>query len=350
MTLLAGDVGGTKTLLALCEDDGQVLCKQRYASQKHPNLESMVAQFLDSIGERTRPDRFALGVAGPVASFGAEQYSDITNLSYRISSTSLSARFGFSQVRLVNDFYAVAVAVAAVARGATLPGLTITPLNPSAGAVIGAPIAVLGAGTGLGEALIAFHEAEPVILPTEGGHTDFAPHDEIDLALWRRLAQRFPDHISQERLICGSGIVTLYEFFCDKYPAQVSPQVTDELTRASDRAEVISRHALMRTDELCELAMARFVILYGAEAGNLALKSLARGGVYLAGGIAAKNLALFQDGIFMDSFVNKGRFAGLLRSIPVYVIACEEIGLFGAAQLGVQQLRDSQRQAQKDRQ
>ena len=98
------------------------------------------------------------------------------------------------------------------------------------------------------------------------------------------------------------------------------------------------------------MAMARFVILYGAEAGNLALKSLARGGVYLAGGIAAKNLALFQNGIFLDSFVNKGRFAGLLRSIPVYVIACEEIGLFGAAQLGVQLLRDSQRQAQKDRQ
>ncbi len=233
-------------------------------------------------------------------------------------------------MRLVNDFYAVAAAVAVLARGGSFAGLSLAGLNPAAQAEPGAPIAVLGAGTGLGEALIAFSGDVPVILPTEGGHSDFAPHDELELSLWRYLARRHPDHVSQERLVCGPGIATLYSFFRDENLVQESPSVAAELASSDDPAKVISRHALAKSDPLCEAVMARFVMLYGAEAGNLALKSLARGGVYLAGGIAAKNLPLFASGLFLSHFVAKGRFAKLLSTIPVFVVQGEDIGLYGA--------------------
>lgn len=330
MTILAGDLGGTKTLLALCDDDGQRLVSQRFASAAYPDFESLVAAFLAAHSSYPSPRRFALGVAGPVIDVGSHQTCDITNLPYRVSGAALAQRFGFASVRLINDFYAVALAIAQVAQGTSLPGLTLTPLNPAAQPIPRAPIAVLGAGTGLGEALIAFHGDQPVILPTEGGHSDFAPHDEEELALWRFLSQRFPDHISQERVVCGPGIVTLYEFFCQQAQTPHSPQIQAEIARASDPAQVISAHAMHKSDPLCQRVMQRFVMLYGAEAGNLALKSLARGGVYLAGGIAAKILPLLTDGLFLSHFANKGRFAALLRSIPVYVVDCAEIGLFGA--------------------
>lgn len=330
MTILAGDLGGTKTLLALCDDSGTVLHKQRFASMGYPDLESMIAEFLASHSSLPMPRRAAIGVAGPVVEMGTHQESDITNLHYRLSGQRLAERFGFSAVRLLNDFYAVAVAIAQVAQGHSFAGLVLHSLQPGAVAVQGAPIAVLGAGTGLGEALIAFHGEVPIILPTEGGHTDFAPHDETELSLWRFLARRFPDHISQERLVCGSGIVTLYEFFKEEFPDLESPQVAAEIARSADAAQVISHHALLQTDRLCERVLERFVMLYGAEAGNLALKSLARGGVYLAGGIAAKNLSLFTDGRFVSHFARKGRFSALLQSIPIHVVQCEEIGLLGA--------------------
>lgn len=330
MTILAGDLGGTKTLLALCDEAGAILVSQRFASAAYPDFESLVAEFLAAHSTHPVPRRMALGVAGPVLDSGPHQLCDITNLHYRISGKSLAERFGFASVRLINDFYAVALAVAQVAQGHTLPGLTLHPINPSAQPVSRAPLAVLGAGTGLGEALVAFHGDQPVVLSTEGGHTDFAPHDEVELALWRFVAARFPDHVSQERLVCGPGIVTMYEFFCQQGLTPHSPQVSAEIRSASDPAQVISRHALQQTDPLCQQVMERFVMLYGAEAGNLALKSLSRGGVYLAGGIAAKILPLLQDGLFLLHFAKKGRFSALLRSIPVYVVDCAEIGLTGA--------------------
>lgn len=330
MTLLAGDLGGTKTLLALFDDDGAVLHKQRFASQQHRDFASMVSAFLSTIPPAQHPQVMALGVAGPVVKADGGETCEITNLPYRIDGRDIASRFGFRSVRLLNDFYAVAAAISVIARGGRFPGLSLVPLNPSAQAEAGAPIAVLGAGTGLGEALIAFHGDEPVILPTEGGHTDFAPHDELELALWRYLCRRHPDHVSQERLVCGPGIATLYSFFRDEQLAKESPEVAEELLRSDDPARVISQHALAQTDPLCVMVMERFVMLYGAEAGNLALKSLARGGVYLAGGIAAKNLPLFVSGLFLSHFVRKGRFAGLLSSIPVSVVQGEEIGLYGA--------------------
>lgn len=330
MTLLAGDLGGTKTLLALFDDEGQELKKQRFASQQYPDFDAMVSAFLATVPPEWMPQGMALGVAGPVANVEGGETCDVTNLHYRIDGRAVKSRFGFSSVRLVNDFYAVAAAVSVLARGGSFPGLTLTALQALAQAEPGAPIAVLGAGTGLGEALIAFSDGRPVILPTEGGHSDFAPHDELELALWRYLARRHPDHISQERLVCGPGIATLYSFFRDENVVKESAQVAAEIAKSDDPAKVISQHALAKTDPLCEAVMQRFVMLYGAEAGNLALKSLARGGVYLAGGIAAKNLPLFTSGLFLSHFVAKGRFAKLLSTIPVFVVQGEDIGLYGA--------------------
>lgn len=330
MTILAGDLGGTKTLLALYDDAGQLLVRQRFASSAYPDFESLVAEFLATHAAHPPPRRLALGVAGPVIDVGSHQICDITNLPYRVSGASLAQRFGFASVRLINDFYAVALAVAQVARGASLPGLTLIPLNPRAQPVPRATIAVLGAGTGLGEALVAFHGDQPVIVPTEGGHSDFAPHDDVELALWRFLSARHPDHVSQERVVCGPGIVTLYEFFGQQGQVPHSPQIQAAIAHASDPAQAIAHYAEQRADPLCQRVMERFVMLYGAEAGNLALKSLARGGVYLAGGIAAKILPLLTDGLFLSHFAKKGRFAALLQSIPVYVVDCADIGLSGA--------------------
>lgn len=343
MTLLAGDLGGTKTLLALCADDGTQLATSRYDSQAHDSLGAMVQDFLQAqaalLREHGAPRRAAFGVAGPITELPeGGQRAQITNLRYSIETESLAATCGLGRVRLCNDFYAVAYAVAQAARspssGAAAARLELLPLNPAGQPAPRGAVAVLGAGTGMGQALIARSVDPPAILPTEGGHSDFAPRDELEADLLRFLVRRFPEHVSVERVLCGAGLVLLYEFFRERGTAPEQPGVRDAIERAAgDAPAVISRHALARTDALCDAALDRFVQLYGAEAGNLALKSLATGGVYLAGGIAAKILPRMTDGVFLQHFTRKGRFSELLRSIPIFLIQEDESGLFGAALL-----------------
>lgn len=332
MTYLIGDLGGTKTLLALFSEKGEVLCKQRFASRDFPDCESMVDAFLSEIPIHSFPSVALIAVAGPVAVDALGDSSDITNLPYGIRAHALVEQFGFSVVRLVNDFCAVAQAVAALAMGVSFPGITLHSLNPSAQPEKGAPLAILGAGTGLGEAIVAFEKESPVILSTEGGHADFAPQDELELSLFRSLLRKYPDHVSVERVVCGSGIVTLYDFLRDEGIVQETESVARVMAQTKDPAQVISAHALKKSDLLCELAFDRFVRLYAAEAGNLALKTLARGGVYLAGGIAAKNVPLFEEGRFLSHFVRKGRFTKLLSSFPIFITLGDDLGLFGAFQ------------------
>ena len=343
MTLLAGDLGGTKTLLALCQNDGTLLYSQRLSSQAFPSLDEMVAAFLAAPEGQgwDRPSKAAFGVAGPVTEIPASgsaaepshQRAHITNLHYHIDTQTLAQRAGLSRVRLCNDFYAVALAIAQAATpGANTAIFDLVALNPSAQASPHGTVAVLGAGTGMGQALIARSVQPAVILPTEGGHSDFAARDEVELALLRFLLKRHPDHVSVERVLCGAGLVMLYEFFCSHEPAQENPAVTAAIAAAGGSgAAVISQQALADTDALCSLALQRFVMLYGAEASNLALKSLATGGVYLAGGIAAKILPKMTDGVFMQNFVRKGRFSALCQQLPVYIVKNPDIGLFGAA-------------------
>ena len=343
MTLLAGDLGGTKTLLALCSSDGEPRVSRRYDSRAFDGLLPMVRAFLAEIDAEVRahgaPRRAAFGVAGPITEIvesrgGAQraQKAQITNLSYAIETASLKEGLGLEKVRLVNDFYAVASAVAAAASGDL--GLELLALNPEARAERTGAVAVLGAGTGMGQALIARCVEPPVILPTEGGHSDFAPRNELEADLLRFLLRRFPEHVSVERVLCGAGLRLLYEFFRERGEVPEQPAVRAEIeAQGTDAPAVISRHGLAKSDGLCDLALDLFVQLYGAEAGNLALKSLATGGVYLAGGIAARILPRMTDGTFLRHFRQKGRFSGLLAGFPVFVVKDPAAGLRGAAHI-----------------
>lgn len=344
-TVLAADVGGTKTLLGLFRDGGELLHKERFDSAAFSNVTDMVTEFLSrpEVKQHPRPVRAALGVAGPVRDAGTgpdgtpQQRAQITNLPYAIETAALTQGCGLTRVGLYNDFYVIAAAVAQIASGAH-DDSEIVALNPDAQADPRGAIAILGAGTGLGEALIARSGPAPVILPTEGGHTDFAPRDEVEIGLLRFMQRRHPDHVSVERVVCGAGLLALYEYLRESGAAPESPEVAEELQRASgsDDPAVVSKYGLTKKDALCALALERFVMLYGAEAGNLALKSLATGGVYLAGGIAAKILPAMTSGVFIEHFTRKGRFAPLLRRIPVYLLKSADIGLIGAARLAAQ--------------
>lgn len=337
MTLLAGDLGGTKTLLALCSADGEPRVSRRYDSRAFDGLLPMVQAFLAESEAEVRahgaPRRAVFGVAGPITELGGgAQRAQITNLSYAIETAPLVEELGIEAVRLVNDFYAVASAVSAAASGAG--ALELVALNPAARAERQGAVAVLGAGTGMGQALIARSVEPPVILPTEGGHSDFAPRNELEADLLLFLLRRFPEHVSVERVLCGAGLVLLYEFFRERGERPEQPAVRAEIeAQGTDAPAVISRHGLAKSDGLCDLALDRFVQLYGAEAGNLALKSLATGGVYLAGGVAARILPRLTDGVFLRHFAQKGRFSGLLAEIPVFVVKDPAAGLRGAARL-----------------
>jgi glucokinase len=343
MTLLAGDLGGTKTLLSLCDDHGTVLYTQRMVSQAYGGLTAMVEAFLrePAVCAHEPPTRAAFGVAGRVESVAAAedgraaQRARITNLDFTIETAELQARCGLLAVRLYNDFYAVAAAIGvAAAPGVDPTAFDLLALNPGARAEAHGTVAVLGAGTGMGQALIARAANTQIILPTEGGHADFAARDAEELELAAFLLQRHPDHVSIERVLSGAGLQALYEFYAAREPAAVSPAVRAALVAAGSEAPaLISQYALTGEDRLCERALQRFVMLYGAEAGNLALKCLATGGVYLAGGIAAKILPRMTDGTFLHNFTRKGRFAPLLQQIPIYLVQNPQIGLLGAAYL-----------------
>lgn len=367
MTFLAGDLGGTKTLLALCDRAGEPLCTREFDSRAHDSLEDMVARFLADSDVRSHPSPQAagLGVAGPIHEVaqpdgaGFTQRAAITNLGYQIDAQSLQQRFRLQTVRLANDFYALSLYAARVVQHIESRAHRDDPLRlPDAltqqVALIADPaqarldpqgnLCVLGAGTGMGQAIVVRERAlraagvapgpAPVIVATEGGHTDFAPRDEVEQDLLRFLSARYPEHVSVERVICGAGLHMLYEFFAAREPQRISPQVARELEQAGAAAPaVISGHGLSGRDALCQLALQRFVMLYGAEASNLALKSMSTGGVVIGGGVARKILPTLQDGLFRTHFLRKGRFTALCQRMPIYVLLDPLAGLRGAAYL-----------------
>lgn len=359
MAILAGDLGGTKTLLAICDERGEPLCTRQYKSRAYESFEHMVAQFLadPEVAALPRPHSAGFGVAGPVMACEGEtdihgrplhQRALITNLEYAIETTSLRRAFGLAEIRLANDFYVTALYVSRLCEliyqtPSALPEGTLAFLhNPET--VRPEPlgnVCVLGAGTGMGQALVVRSDGwrplhHPAIVATEGGHSDFAPRDEIEIELLRYLRRLHTDHVSVERVLSGSGLYALYEFFRERTPDKESAVVRDALVQpGADPPAVISQHALADSirDPLCNDALERFIMLYGAEAGNLALKSLATGGVFLGGGIARKVLPRMQDGVFLSNFVRKGRFRALCERIPIYILLDPLAGLRGAAYL-----------------
>jgi glucokinase len=323
--ILAGDVGGTKTLLRLVAPDGATLMQTRYESAKHAHLTTIVTLFLDEAAKASheRPRVAVFGVAGPVV----DGVCKTTNLPWRLEEKQIAETCDLSKVRLLNDFEATAYGVI------DLPETSRHTLQVGEPASMGA-IAVIGAGTGLGEALLVrSHDPDDddgrIVVPSEGGHSDFAPRDDLEIELLKYLRAKH-GHVSWERVVSGMGIVNVYEFLRDTKVAVESPALAAEIA-SGDKGAVIGKHALAGDDALCLQTIQLFVSAYGAEAGNLALKGLATGGVYLTGGIAPKLLKMLEGGAFLRSYRDKGRLSRVVDRAPVHVVLDQEVPLRGAA-------------------
>ncbi|MBE7472270.1 MAG: glucokinase [Anaerolineae bacterium] len=326
--LLAGDIGGTKTHLALYSLDATPIQQQEaiFKSADYPSLEAIVQEFLAQTAVTVK--QAAFGVAGPVVN----GESKITNLPWHITESNLCQTLQLSPgaVKLLNDLESIAYAVPHLS-AADLSPLNSEQLDPT----LGGHKAVIAPGTGLGEAILFHHHNRYHVMPSEGGHTDFGPVNAVQMGLLRFLLDRF-NHVSYERVCSGGlGIPNIYAYFKETRPNEESPTVRAALAQSPDPTPVIIQAGLNNECELCRATLNTFVSILGAEAGNLALKVMATGGIYLGGGIPRKILAKLRDGTFMAAFVNKGRFAGLLSHIPVYIILHENPGLLGAAYYGL---------------
>jgi len=319
-TVLAGDVGGTKTALALFEVDDaglRLLREAHMASRDYPSLDAALARFL---GEHpaARVDAACVGVAGSVV----DGRVVATNLPWAIDERALAAWAGTPRTRLLNDLEATAhgvIGLPPAARHRLQDGVA----RPGA-------IAVIAAGTGLGEAIVVPDSSgRPHVIATEGGHTDFAPRDEREDGLLRWLRARFGS-VSYERVLSGPGLVNIYRYLAAVGVAPEAPAVAARLL-AEDPAAVITELGLAAQDVLCSCALDLFATIYGAEAGNLALKCLATGGVVIAGGIAPRIVARLAEGGFLRAFCDKGRLARLLASIPIDVALDVRAPVLGAA-------------------
>ncbi|MGZ4953998.1 MAG: glucokinase [Methylobacter sp.] len=317
---LAGDVGGTKTLLALFDaegDDVKCLKKEQFSSTHYQTFTELLTSFLTDTN-CTQIAAVCLGVAGVIANGSCET----TNLPWELSSKEIGERVNTQNVWLLNDLEATAWGLL------DLPEHNFVELNPDAQSQQG-NIAVIAAGTGLGEAIIAWNGSAYHIIASEGGHADFSPTNEREIALLKHLLAKYSERISCERLISGEGLVNIYQFLKHASYAQTNPETELQMTER-DPAAVIGEAGVAGSDALCVEALNLFCRLYGAESGNLALKCLSYGGVYLAGGIAAKVLAVLQQGEFMQSFLAKGRCRAVLQKIPVKVCTDPEVALLGA--------------------
>jgi glucokinase len=316
--VLSGDIGATKTRLAVVEVSGTQLRIERevsYPSRDYASFDILLGEFLSG---NEIPDHASFGIAGPVQGRGAQT----TNLPWHIDADALQERFGFSSCTLLNDLEATACGLPA------LDAEDLLILQSGAPDACG-NTAVIAAGTGLGEAGLYWDGQSHRPFATEGGHASFSPSNEMDIALLRQLQQQY-NHVSWERVVSGMGLVSLYEFLA-LYRQATVPQWLVELMRSGDAAAAISQAALSGRDDICLEALNWFVRLYGAEAGNLALKVMSRSGLYLGGGIAPKILPLLQEGGFLDAFLDKGRMRPLLEAMPVKVILNDRAALYGPA-------------------
>lgn len=315
--ILAGDVGGTKVVLALFEDISLRKKEkiQKFASKDYANFEDIVKAFLP---KDQKINCACFGIAGPIQ----ENKCHATNLPWTIDGKELEKNLGISKVHLINDLEANAWGVF------TLSEEEIYVLNP--GKEKKGNRALISAGTGLGEAGFYFDGNKHFPFASEGGHAGFSPDNEEEVELWRYIKEKF-GHASFERFLSGHGIEQIYRFYVENKKEKEQDEVRERI-KTEDPALVISENALEKKCPICIKTMDRFVSIYGGEAGNLALKFLALGGVYVGGGIAPKILELLKNGIFMRSFMNKGRFKPFLSEIPVKIILNPETALLGAAE------------------
>ncbi len=319
-TLLVGDVGGTRTRLALYDRAGhELLTETVMPSRDHASFEDIARPFLASSGAG-HPAAAVIGIAGPVR----DGLAKVTNLPWILEEKAIAQKLGVDRVRLVNDLVGVAVGCLHA------PAKDLVVLSRDEPQPKGNHVAVIAAGTGLGEARLLWTGAEHMPFGSEGGHVDFAPRTPLEMELWHFLAGRFPDHVSYERIVSGAGLGALYDFFASR--AARVPRSIEKRLAEGDRNQIIAELGLGRTFRPAAKAVDLFATIYGAAAGNLALRELAVGGVFVAGNIA-RNIVPQRRDLFMDAFLKKGRFAGLLASIPVAVVTDPMVGVRGALAL-----------------
>jgi glucokinase len=357
--ILTGDIGGTKTHVALFDWKAErvdPIYLETYPSRNYDSLEQILTEFFDAYQTSLKPaswkdgqdelpkhdqesseedggtrgtvlqpnvepfriEAACFGVAGPVIN----NRCHTTNLPWIVDGAELAKRWDVPIVRLLNDLEATAYGLLLLRPDET------ELLNPTARPVLNRAIGLIAAGTGLGESIMFWDGACYCPMPSEGGHCDFAPNSDLEIALLRHLRTAYL-HVSYERVLSGPGLHAIYEFLRDTNKNE--PTWLAERLKVGDPPAVIAEVGLAGQAEICVQALDLFVSIYGAEAGNLALKALSLGGVYVGGGIAPRLLAKLKDGTFMRSFTAKGRYKRLLSTIPVHVITNPQTALLGAA-------------------
>lgn len=335
--VLAGDIGGTKTILRLTDSQSKgknILFQEKYKSASYPDLAPMVREFLAAaekeLGEKQIPENACFAIAGPVVNNTAK----LTNLPWMLECHRLERDLNIKKVSLINDFAAIGYGVTAL-EPADIHTLQAGHFDAKS------PIAIIGAGTGLGQCFGIPQGEHYHIFSSEGGHTDFAPRNQLEFDLLEYLLDKYNiTRVSVERVVSGQGITAIYQFLRDRQGSPNSEvgeivrtweQQTGRKEKTVDPTAAIASAAIENKDDLCEEAMHIFVEAYGAEAGNLALKLLPYGGLYVAGGIAAKILPLIQkENRFIQAFNHKGRVSGLVERVPVHLVLDPEVGLVGA--------------------
>lgn len=321
MPVLAGDIGGTKTLLQIADFDAnryRVIAQQRYENSDYDSLTSIVDKFIAS-AHPPRLSAACFGVAGPINATASGQQVKLTNLPWVVDSGSLAAAFAIPKVKLINDFQAAGYGME------VLTPQDLVTLQEGVAQPHGTR-ALIGAGTGLGQGMMVWQGQYYEPRATEGGHVDFAPTDALQIELLEFLIARY-GHVSYERVVSGQGLVNIYQFLQTRCGQACESDILDH----DDKAAAIASTALSAQDPLAEQAVDLFVRIYGAQAGNLALTVNATGGVYIAGGIAPKMLKRLTAGAFMDAFKHKGRMSHLVARMPVHVIVNPAVGLMGTA-------------------
>jgi glucokinase len=317
--ILAGDVGGTKTALALFEGRGRTLTVVREGvlpSQGFAGLADVIRQFLAD-GAPAAIDAACVGVAGPVI----DGRCTATNLPWVIEEADLAACLATRRVRLVNDLEASGHGILGLPRAALAPLQTGTARKGN--------MALIAAGTGLGQVLLVWDGRRHRVIGSEGGHTDFAPRTDLETELLRFLRKEF-GRVSYERVVSGPGLYNIYRFLLAT-DGSSEPEWLRSRMESGDPSAVVAEAALGRGDSRAVQALDLFVSIYGAEAGNLALKALALGGVFVGGGIAPKIRAKLEDGTFVAAFHDKGRLGEMMASIPVHLVLEPRAALLGAA-------------------
>ena len=325
--ILAGDTGGTKTALGIYSHEAGVrspLAQATFPSANYPGLEAIVTEFLSKLDFKV--EKAVFGLAGPVA--GGK--GTITNLPWVIDEEQLKTVLKIPHVKLLNDLEATTWSVPSLGKE------DIYTLNKGE-KIQGGTIAVVAPGTGLGEAFLTWDGSRYLAHSSEGGHADLAPTNQLEVELVRYLLNKY-EHVSYEWACSGIGLPNIYNFFKDSGKAEEPDWLAEELAKVKDPTPVIVNTAINKdkTCPICTATLDTFISILGSEAGNMALKVMATGGLYLGGGIPPRILPTLKKGHFMENFLHKGRMSGLLLHMPVNVILSAKTAITGAAYYGLE--------------